>query len=883
LAEQARLKFDAGDYDQAQTLVEAAERLDPKLPLSRWIEIELHCVAGRLDEAESGCRQLIRYYNDREISDPETLRWIGQAAARFARWNRQTDQFDFLVNTLYPDALQAQADYWPAKYEKGKLFLEKFNYADAVAELRGALGINPHAAEVHAALARAWLAQHKQEEAEIEVGRALEINPRSLEAWLVKADIAWANLEVRETAELLENHALRINSKQEETLGRLAACFLILDGESPARANASQPSPPAPTTSWCPPKGEGSPVSRFDSIVKGVAARDAHAGEFSYALARSLAAHNKQPQAEKYYLEAIAAMPKFFAPRAELGLLYMRMDRESEAKPILKEAFRGDAYNVQVHNMLNLLETLDKMERKETAHCIVRFEKEDAILGRYAERRAEEIFRELCKQFDYTPPKKTSVDFFNKSAGQGGHAWFSTRVSGLPFIGTVAASTGHLVAIVSPGDAGLKKPFNWDRVLRHELVHVITLQQTNFNIPHWFTEGLAVRSEDHPRPSLWNDLLKSRTPKGKLFNLDTIESGFTRPESNSNWAMAYCQAELYVEYIRKSGGDEAIAKMLRVFADGVNTEQAIRQVLGMSKADFEKGYRAFVAEQVEAIRGLDWADASDLGTLKKSAEEHPRDALAQAELANGYFVRNADKEAYAYSQKAMALNPRQPLASYVLARLAMKSEKKERFDEAIALLEKSLDRKSPEPNSLHLLAGLKLKTGHLVEAEALYQLGEKLDPANPRWTQSLARVYETGKVPEKLAETLARLTQTDPDDLANRRNLAKLSLGNESYPMAERAAREALDIDPTDVEMHLALAESRYARHNREGAIEEWEIAAELAPEESRPFMALCIAYLDAGQNEKAKTMLERFERLKPDTPQAAFLRAKLSEVENER
>jgi tetratricopeptide (TPR) repeat protein len=269
--------------------------------------------------------------------------------------------------------------------------------------------------------------------------------------------------------------------------------------------------------------------------------------------------------------------------------------------------------------------------------------------------------------------------------------------------------------------------------------------------------------------------------------------------------------------------------------------------------------------------------------LKKAAEERPRDALAQAELANGYLARNADKEAYTYAQKAMSLNPRQALAAYVLARLAIKTEKKERFDEAMALLEKTLDRKSPEPNALHLLAGLKLKSGKLVEAEALYQLGEKLDSANPRWTQSLARVYEMGKAPEKLAETLARLTQIDPDDLANRKNLVKLSLGNEDYRTAEQAAREALDIDPRDVEMHLALAESRYAGHNREGAIEEWEIAVELNPAESRPYMALCIAYMDAGQKAKAETMLERFEKLKPGTPQAEFLRDKLSGEDNER
>ena len=45
--------------------------------------------------------------------------WIGLAAAQFARWNRLSDQFNFLVNDLYPDALELDEDYWPAHYEAG--------------------------------------------------------------------------------------------------------------------------------------------------------------------------------------------------------------------------------------------------------------------------------------------------------------------------------------------------------------------------------------------------------------------------------------------------------------------------------------------------------------------------------------------------------------------------------------------------------------------------------------------------------------------------------------------------------------------------------------------------------------------------------------------
>ena len=32
-------------------------------------------------------------------------------------------------------------------------------------------------------------------------------------------------------------------------------------------------------------------------------------------------------------------------------------------------------------------------------------------------------------------------------------------------------------------------------MIRHELVHIFNLEQTKFQVPHWFTEGLAVRYE----------------------------------------------------------------------------------------------------------------------------------------------------------------------------------------------------------------------------------------------------------------------------------------------------------------------------------------------------------------------------------------------------
>src|SRR5208337_4160394 len=114
----------------------------------------------------------------------------------------------------------------------------------------------------------------------------------------------------------------------------------------------------------------------------------------------------------------------------------------------------------------------------------------------------------------------------------------------------------------------------WGRVLRHELVHIFNLDQTSFQVPHWFTEGLAVINEGYPRPQIWNQLLRERVPARELLNLDNIELGFIRPRSALEWNLAYCQGQLYVEYMRSTYGPKTIGEMLSAYHDGLDTSAA---------------------------------------------------------------------------------------------------------------------------------------------------------------------------------------------------------------------------------------------------------------------------------------------------------------------
>ncbi len=203
LAERAAQAFAHGKPSDARKWAEEAIRLDRDQLLARWIVAELDRTSGRLDEAQNGYHWLVNYYNDHEEMSAEQLHWIGLAAAQWARWTRQADQFQFLVHDLYPDALKEDANFWPAHYEAGMLFLEKHNRGDAAREFQAALEINPNAAEAHVGLAAAWLEERQIEKVEAPLARALEINPRLLDAWLLKADLLWANFQVGEALRIV--------------------------------------------------------------------------------------------------------------------------------------------------------------------------------------------------------------------------------------------------------------------------------------------------------------------------------------------------------------------------------------------------------------------------------------------------------------------------------------------------------------------------------------------------------------------------------------------------------------------------------------------------------------------------------------------------------
>ena len=842
-AELAQIAFDRGDYNAARTHCERAVALEPDQLAARWIRGELFRAAGRIDEAEEAYAGLITYYGKHEVSSPDELRWIGRGASRYAEWNRLHDQFQFLVNEFYPDVLKLEPGYWQAHYEAGLLFLAKYNRADAAKQFKSALELNPNAAPVHVALARLAMIDHRFDEAESSVGRALEINPGLQSAWLVKADLALANFDLSGAIEILEKHAGPLNPVSEVMLGRLAAGYLLRDGWSDAGRNG-----------------------RVDEIVDEVTGRNRHAGDFFFTLGRWLDERHKAADAERFYKEALARLPQQVGPTAHLGLLYMHTGREGDARRALERTFAIDPFNVRAKNMLEVLDLTDSMQTHDTGHCVLKYDgRQDGILVRYAAPYVDEVYVDLCTRFGYRPPEKPLVEIFNRAKGVGGHQWFSARMTGLPYVGTIAASTGRIVAMVSPGEPSLKTRFNWARVLKHELVHVVTLQQTDFNIPRWFTEGLAVWAEDEPRPQSWTELLVRRVGEHDLFDLESINFAFTRPDSSDDWTLAYCQAELYVEFMLRDHGAEVLVEMLAAYAQNPSTPEALDRVLGLSAEEFQQGYVAYLEEVVAGLTGFEAArENRSVAELSMAHRKRPHDPDVTARLAVAYLRRGAYQEALDMASGALELDGRHQLAAYVLGRLHIRTG---RPDRAIRVLEDSLDRERPEPRLLNLLAALKLKAEEYGEAAEFYRLGASCYPENLQWTRALARVYLLWDKERELALVLERIAKADPDDLVTRKKLIEISVARGDFTATMEWVNQALRVDVNDAEVHRAFAEAALGSHNQGLAAAELEVAVELDPERPSWRLTLADTYVGLGMPEEARRVLWALLALDPASP----------------
>jgi tetratricopeptide (TPR) repeat protein len=519
----------------------------------------------------------------------ENLTVIGRAIDRWASLTeayRDQLQLHQQILNLFIKAYDVKdRSYWPAHVAAAEYFMSHDNAKEAQGELKAALEANPQDAQAWRLFGLISLDGFNFDGADKAIAAIRKVDRDSPLADLLEAR---ALLHQRRPldAEVPLSRVLKRQPNNLEALGLHAAAYALQLKEDKAAEVLAK-------------------VEKLD--------RDNATAYFD--VAEQLGALRQYPRAIAKYKLAIERAPWWTAARNGLGLLYTQSGDEDDARAALEEARQLDPFNLATTNYLRLLDDMDKFARKETAHFIVMYDAEqDPIIPEYFAEYLESIHAEVSAEFRHEPKVKTIIEVFPS------HDAFSVRTTGSPWIGTVGASTGRVIALCTPraGENTLGT-YNWAQVLRHEYTHTVTLSATDNRIAHWMTEGLAVLEEKGPLRWEWVPMLYRAVKKDELFSMDDLTWAFVRPKKPHHRTLAYAQSFWICKYIQETYGHESLLKMLAEFKDGGRQEDVFPKVIGRSITEFHQEFLAWTQKQV-ASWGYDEETTRKYNELRAKAE-----------------------------------------------------------------------------------------------------------------------------------------------------------------------------------------------------------------------------------------------------------------------
>lgn len=856
----AALLVEVGRYDETLHHNRQALAIDPRHYRARQQLGALYEMLGRIDEALEAYQPFEEIVAKGPLPDrPDELMHLGHGFVRYTTLTQNPNlvrRTRHVLQEIYQEAFdRLDAAYWPARLAAAELLLEKHSLSEARSDFEKILAQNPRVPAAHVGLGRITLEHWAFEETEKHARAALEVNPRFIPAHRLLADLRMTERRYPEAVEAAQA-ALATNPNSMAALATLAAAQLRAGDEVASHATQARMAQLNPTPAL-----------------------------LHHTLGVWLSAARQFPRAEEHFKKAVEFAPTWPEPRTELGLLYMETGEEAEARRTLEASFALDSFNSRTFIVLNLLDTLDKFRRVETDNFIVKYDEErDAVLAPYFAEALEEIYPDVCGAYGASPSKKTIVELFPD------HFGFSVRISTRPFIATVGACSGRVVALAAPRPESPFGCFNWRTVLRHEFAHVVTLDATENRIPHWMTEGLAVAIETAPRSWEVKHLLAGAVKNERLFTLESIDWGFIRPKRPDDRPLAYMQSEWMIEYLIEKYGDDAVPGLLKAFREGLTQPRAFERVLKIEPAAFDREFAAWASRQAGQW-GLTVRVEEKPEELSERLERDPDNPellvrLAWAALAGGALddadssarraldwmddVRGEDEEALTATRPAAELDEIERsvvevLSHVLVARMLGNADDEARLmliEEAEPYIRRWLELAPDNPEAVKFLGYYEQAEKNWPAAIAHYSAYLRRFPDDPDPRRRLAAIYTEQNDENAALREMQEVYRLVDGEAPLAWRIGSIYLGRAENAEAAQWFRRGLDVDPFDADLHEALADSLLDAGQLAAAEREYQAVCKLLPDDTAGYEGLVEVYEAMGDEAKAAELEQKVEEM---------------------
>lgn len=709
---------------------------------------------------------LVAFYNRGLARSSEEIATVAAAARFLGRWD---PQFFPDALRLYDEAIELDSANTAARVELGEMFLEKFNGTDARSTFEAILRRNPRHPEALYGLARVARFELSPEAMAL-VGRSLETNPNSPRSRALLAEFLLDGGVVSQARAEVER-ALAVNPRQLHALSVLGAVLLLSGSEGELAA-----------------------------LQRRVEEMYPNGAEFYVQLADIATRNRWYPRAATLAARAVELDPQAWRGFALLGINQLRLGQMGEGRANLERAFRGDPYDPWTKNTLDLLDVMDSYAvRREGNFRFVVDSSQAELLYLYLGDLARAAYDSLRARYGADLPFPLRVELFSR------HADFSVRIVGLVGLGALGASFGPVIAMDGPS-ARPAGEFHWGSTLWHELAHSFHLYLTEYRVPRWFTEGLAVYEERRARPgwggSVSADFLLA-FKEGRLRALRELDRGFSEPEYPEQVLHSYYQASLVCEFLAARYGLGVFRRLLEAFEAGRSAEVAFQEILGMDFSELESAFEEYVrarfASALSALarRSREGSPAREAGDPIAQAALHPGDFSLQLAAGKALWERRDRAAAAIYFRRARSLFPEYTAKDSPYRYLARIHRERGELVEAASELERLTHLDASHFDAWLELAEIKESLGDLKGAISALEQALYVYPLEVQLHARLAGLAERAEDWQRAVRERRAVLALKPTDLAEAEYLlARAYFGSGDMEAARKAVLRALERAP---------------------------------------------------------------------------------------
>jgi tetratricopeptide (TPR) repeat protein len=631
----------------------------------------------------------------------------------------------------------------------GSLFLATGQYADAQRLFQETLEIAPDDYQARLAMTALAAERFSGDVSEV-IAQLLEENPEHIETHLLAARVAIENGRHAEATKSAQR-ALELAREQRRApleAQTLLAAIEVTGNRDPARWTRA-------VLDYNPRYGTLFETLGYFEIIR-----------------------RRYREADAWLARAIEVQPDLWSAHRERGLNLLRLGDSAGARLHLERAYSGDRFSTATVNTLRLLDSLDQYEVIETADPALRLQlhrSEAAALKPYIQKLASESIAAFAQRYGYTPRDPVTIEFYPD------HDDFAVRTAGLPGIGLLGVTFGHVVAMDSP--SGRRSgDFHWGSTLWHEMAHVFTLSATQHRVPRWLSEGLSVFEEwrTGPTPGVSLDpQVVDAFIAGRFLPVARLDEGFLRPSYENQVQISYMQAGLVCLFAEQRWGFPRLARFLRAFSADLPTSEAVQQIFETDPAAFDTEFQAFMKERFAAYI----ADPEGLGQQLKAAREA--------------IEAKTWPEARTAARAAIALLPEFTGGGNAYELLAAAGMGAGHDDDAIEALAAWRKAGGWDPAGLRQLATLQLKAGRGAEAADVLDAVNYVDPLNIAGHSQLGELLLTNNdAAGALREYQVLLALSPLDTAAAHFGLARAWRATGDGARARRHLLQALETAP---------------------------------------------------------------------------------------